>query len=115
MGFKLPGPTFPALQIPTPFGKIDLPKSEPLVLGKPSLNSKRVAALSHAIGADFALIFGVVPYIGSAVGGHLADLHYYEMVKHLTKEESAKFEDADKRIPSNGLALLQSFMMGDKK
>lgn len=110
MPIKLPGPTIQARDLPTPFGKITLPKMEPLELGRPELNARRIEAVKHGAAADFAVIFGIIPYVGGTIGAQLTDLHHYAMKDKLTDDEYDAFVESDKKIPSNGLALLHSFM-----
>ena len=96
--------------LPTPFGKIELPAMEPPRRGVPHVDERRRRALSHATATDLTQVIGFIPYVGGLIGGQLADLHGAEMRKLLTPEEMNKFVEDDKRIPSNGLALLYSFV-----
>jgi len=100
----------PSRKVPTPFGDINLPSMESPVRGLPRVDTRRRAALRHATATDLAGILGLIPYIGSLVGGQIADLHFAEMRKILTPEEMNRYVEADKKIPSNGGALLYSFV-----
>ena len=101
---------FKARQVPTPFGKISLPAMEVPKRGFPQVDARRRVALKHAVATDLTGILGFIPYVGNLVGGQLGDLHGAEIYKTLTPDEMAKFVKADKQIPSNGLALLYSFV-----
>lgn len=100
---------FSSRGLPTPFGRINLPAMEPPRLGLPHVDGRRRGAVKHAVATDLTGILGLIPYVGSLVGGQISDLHYAEMRKILTPEELNNFIEDDKRIPSNGLALLYSF------
>ena len=99
-----------ARELPTPFGKVNLPAMEPLRRGLPHVDGRRKKALNHALACDLTGVLGLIPYVGGLVGGQLGDLHFAEIRKILTKEEMDKYIKADKQIPSNGLALLYSFV-----
>ena len=101
---------FPAKPLPTPFGKVYLPDIRTLKMGLPQVDSRRKEAVRHAVGMDFTGVLGLIPYVGALVGGQIADLHFAEMRRLLTPSEMDKFIEADKRIPSNGVALLYSFV-----
>ena len=102
----------PTRGLPTPFGEINLPSMEFPVLKPPELDERRRRAVKHAVATDLTGIIGVVPYVGSLLAGQISDLHYAEMRKILTPGELEKYIIADKKIPSNGLALLYSFVRG---
>ena len=102
----------PPRPLPTPFGRINLPSMETPVLRLPEMDDRRREAVKHAVAGDLTGIFGLIPWIGSLVGGQIADLHFAEMRRILTKNEMDKFIESDKKIPSNGLALLYSFVRG---
>jgi len=97
-------------EVPTPFGRVNLPAMEVPKRALPQVDERRKRALRHAIATDLTGILGLIPYVGSLVGGQIADLHYAEMRGILTPEELNRFIEADKKIPSNGLALLYSFV-----
>jgi len=101
---------FRARDFPTPFGKISLPAMEIPRRGLPHVDERRRRAIKHAVATDLTGIIGLIPYVGDLVGGQISDLHYAEMRKILTAQELDKFTEEDKRIPSNGLALLYSFV-----
>jgi len=103
---------FRARDFPTPFGKISLPAMEIPRRGLPHVDARRKKALKHAVATDLTGILGFIPYVGNLVGGQISDLHGAEIYKILTPDEMAKFVKADKQIPSNGLALLYSFVGG---
>ena len=96
--------------LPTPFGKINLPEMGAPRRGFPQISERRREAIRHAIGSDLTGVIGLIPWVGDVVGGQISDLHYAEMRKILTHEELNKFTEDDKIIPSNGLALLYSFI-----
>ena len=100
----------PSKEIPTPFGGINLPSMDTPILGLPKVDNRRKAAVKHAVATDLTGVLGLIPYVGSLIGGQIADLHFAEMRKILTREEMDRYVEADKRIPSNGLALLYSFV-----
>ena len=102
----------PPKGLPTPFGGVTLPEMRTPILGPPSLDERRRRAVSHAVATDLAGVFGLIPYVGNLVGGQLADLHFAEVKKLLTPQELDKFIEVDKKIPSNGLAMLYSFVRG---
>ena len=102
----------PGRPFPTPFGKVHLPEIDTPVMCLPEVDSRRRSAVKHAVATDLTGIFALVPYVGSALGGQLSDLHYAEMRKILTPQELNRYIEADKRIPANGLALLYSFVKG---
>lgn len=101
---------FQVRELPTPFGKVNLPAMEVPKRALPHVDERRKKAVRHAVACDLTGILGLIPYVGSLIGGQIADLHFAEMRKILTKEEMDKYVEADKRIPSNGLALLYSFV-----
>lgn len=97
--------------LPTPFGEIFLPSmSFPPKRGLPRVDARRRAAVKHAVATDLTGIFGVIPYVGPMFGGQIADLHFAEIRKILTPQEMTNYIEADKKIPSNGGALLYSFV-----
>ena len=100
----------PERDIPTPFGKITLPSMMTPRMGLPRIDSRRGKALSHATATDLTGILSYIPYVGSLLGGQISDLHYSELRKLLTDQELERYIEADRRIPSNGLALLYSFV-----
>ena len=100
----------PSKGLPTPFGGITLPEMRTPVLHPPEVDERRRRAVSHAVATDLAGVLGLLPYVGALVGGQIADLHFAEIRKLLTNQELDKFIEADKRIPSNGLAMLYSFV-----
>jgi len=99
-----------ARELPTPFGKVNLPDIEFPRRGLPQVDERRKKAVKHAVATDLTGILGLVPYVGGLVGGQLGDLHFAEMRKILTPQELNKYIEVDKQIPSNGLALLYSFV-----
>ena len=102
----------PSRPFPTPFGRVVLPEIDTPVMSLPRVDDRQKKAIKHAIATDFTGILALIPYMGSAVGGQLSDLHYSEMRKILTPGEFDRFIEADKKIPSNGLALVYSFVPG---
>jgi len=102
----------PSKEIPTPFGSVELPSMETPILGLPRVDTRRRSAIKHAVATDLTGVFGLIPYVGSLIGGQIADLHFAEMRRILTKQEMDEFIETDKKIPSNGLALLYSFVRG---
>ena len=100
----------PPRRVPTPFGAIHLPEMDTPVLGLPRVDARRKGAVRHAVATDLAGVLGLIPYVGSLVGGQLGDLHFAEMKKILTPQELDRYIEVDKQIPSNGLALLYSFV-----
>ena len=102
----------PSKELPTPFGSVELPSMETPIWGLPRVDERRRAAIKHAIATDFTGVFGLIPYVGPLIGGQIADLHFARMRKILTPDEMNRYVEADKRIPSNGLALLYSFVRG---
>jgi len=101
---------FSSRKLPTPFGRVTLPSMEVPRRGLPQVDERRRKAVKHAVATDLTGILSIVPYVGSLVGGQISDLHYAEMRKILTPQELNRFIEEDKRIPSNGLALLYSFV-----
>ena len=102
----------PSKELPTPFGSVELPSIETPILGLPRVDTRRRLAVRHAVATDLTGVLGLIPYVGTLIGGQVADLHFAEMRKILTREEMDRYVEADKRIPSNGLALLYSFVRG---
>ena len=100
----------PEKEVQTPFGSINLPSMETPVLASPQVDNRRRKALKHALATDLTGVLGLIPYVGNLIGGQIADLHFAEMKKILTSQELDRYVEADKRIPSNGLALLYSFV-----
>ena len=110
---RMPMPTFPKVDIPTPFGRVNLPQARPLVISRPTIDGRRMKALKHAVGYDLAnIVIGFIPTVGDVIGEKIGDLHYYAMRQILTPEEVLKFEEMDRKIPSNVGALLYSFVKG---
>ena len=102
----------PSKGLPTPFGGITLPEMRTPVPRLPEMDERRRRVVSHAVATDLAGIFGLIPYVGNLVGGQISDLHFAEIRKLLTNQELDRFIEVDKRIPSNGLAMLYSFVRG---
>ena len=102
----------PPRGLPTPFGKINLPRMETPVLRLPEVDDRRKEAIKHAVGSDLTGALGIVPLVGSFLAGQIADLHFAEMRRLLTGQEMNRFIEADKRIPSNAGALAYSFVRG---
>jgi len=100
----------PSRKVPTPFGSINLPDMDTPILAPPQVDERRRTAVRHAVAQDLTGVLGLIPYVGSLVGGQIADLHFAEMRKILTPPEMSRYVESDKRIPSNGLALLYSFV-----
>lgn len=101
---------FQVREVPTPFGRVNLPAMEVPRRGLPQVDERRKRALRHAVATDLTGVLGLIPWVGGLVGGQIADLHGAEMRKILTRTEMDNFVKADKQIPSNGLALLYSFV-----
>ena len=99
-------------KFPTPFGMINLPRMETPAKGLPELDDRRFDVVKHAVGSDLTGIFRVIPWVGDMVGGQISDLHFAEMKRLMTPQELERFIVADKMVPSNGLALLYSFVKG---
>jgi len=76
----------------------------------PQVDPRRRAAVRHAVATDLTGVFGLIPYVGPLIGGQIADLHFAEIRKILTPDEMNRYVETDKRIPSNGLALIYSFV-----
>jgi len=100
----------PARGLPTPFGGINLPRIETPIMRLPSVDDRRKKAVKHAVATDLSGVLSIVPYVGSLLAGQISDLHYAELRKILTPGELDRFIEEDKKIPSNGLALLYSFV-----
>lgn len=100
----------PSRGIPTPFGEISLPSMEPPRMGLPHVDERRRKAVKHAVATDLTGVLGLVPYVGALIGGQISDLHFAEIRKILTKDEMDRYVEDDKKIPSNGLSLLYSFV-----
>ena len=109
---RLPTGILSSRELPTPFGSVYLPGMGLPRAGLPKVDDRRKRAVKHAVACDLTGIIGLVPYVGSLVGGQISDLHFAEMRKILTKSEMDKYIEADKKVPSNGLALLYSFARG---
>lgn len=110
---RLPGPTIPGRPLPTPFGEIHLPRMEPLKLERPTLDERKMRAVRHALAGEivsFLAGFVPIPYVGGLVAGQIGDLHSAEVADILTPVELRQYMEADKRIPSNTLAMLYSFI-----
>jgi len=101
---------FQVREVPTPFGKVNLPAMEVPRRGLPHVDERRRRAVRHAVATDLTGVLGLIPWVGGLVGGQLGDLHFAEMKKILTSRELDNYIKADKQIPSNGLALLYSFV-----
>jgi len=102
-------------KLPTPFGPITTPGIGKPKPGLPELDERRKKAVRHAVATDLTGILGLIPYVGPLIGGQIADLHFAEMKKILTSRELDRFIEADKKIPSNGLALLYSFVRNGER
>ena len=89
------------IEVPSPFGRIRLPRFEYPTLEFPTLDDRRSDALRHALGEDIAEL---VPVVGDA----LADIHYAELKQLLTPEELRVFTEENKKFPSV-VALAQTF------
>lgn len=105
---------FAQRELPTPFGRVTLPNVEVPKWGLPRVDERRKSAVKHAVATDLSGALGLIPYVGSLIGGQIADLHFAEMKEILTPQEMDEYVESDKRIPSNGLALLYSFVEGRK-
>ena len=105
----------PSRELPTPFGSVNLPSMETPIRALPQVDPRRRAAVRHAVATDLTGILGLIPYVGPLIGGQIADLHFAEMKKILTSRELDRFIEADKKIPSNGLALLYSFVRNGER
>jgi len=91
------------VEIPTPFGKVELPEFEiPLPHERPVIDERRRRALHHAVGAD---IGGMIPWVGAVI----EDLHAKELRKLLTREEFEIYSEEDKVAPST-IALIKTFI-----
>lgn len=109
---RLPTGILSSRELPTPFGPVYLPSMGLPRTGLPKVDDRRKRAVKHAVATDLTGVLGLIPYVGPMVGGQIADLHFAEMRKILTKSEMDKYIEADKKVPSNGLALLYSFVRG---
>ena len=96
--------------VPTPFGTVNLPRVERPKMGFPQVDERRRKAVIHAFAADLSGVFSLIPYVGNLINEQLDDLHGAEIRRILTPEEYNRFERDDKKIPSNGLAMLYSFV-----
>jgi len=97
--------------LPTPFGKIELPSFEIPRRGPPQMDERRKKAVKHAMACDLTMLVGLaIPYVGGFIGGQISDLHGAEMRKILTAQEMDKYVEADKRFPTTTLPLLYSFV-----
>ena len=102
----------PEKRIPTPFGSVSLPEVDTPVVGKPQMDQRRRKAVAHAVATDLSGVFGLIPWVGAMIGEQISDLHFAEVRRLLTDQELDKYIEADKKIPSNALAMLYSFVRG---
>ena len=98
-------------ELPTPFGRLILPNWKfPPRSGLPQMDSRQRGAVKHAIASDLTRVFSLVPYIGEFVGEQISDLHFAEIVKMLTPEEMRKYTEEAKRLPTDSVAMIYSFV-----
>jgi len=93
------------IRIPSPLGGIELPELEvPLPHEVPEIDTRRAKALRHAIGADIGSLIPI-----GAIADTIADLHFAEIRKILTKEELEVYIKEEKVAPST-IAMLKTFI-----
>ncbi len=104
---KLWPPTLPETTVPTPFGKVSLPKHKIELPKLPSLDEKTRSAMKHAIGMDLSMVPGLIPWIGDIISETVSDLHTAELRKILSPKEYDRFVMYDKINP-NVIALMRA-------
>jgi hypothetical protein len=103
----------PEREISTPFGTARIPEIELPPPQFPSLDDKRRAALRHALGADAASIFTVIPYLGNIIEGNISSMHHEALRQHLSEEEFRLFNKRNKLAPFDTVALVRAFLEKD--
>ena len=109
---KLWPPTLPETTLPTPFGKVSLPKYKIGLPRLPSLDEKTRSAMKHAIAIDLSMIPGLIPYVGDVVADVVEDLHGAELRKILTSKQYDEFLKQDKIAPAT-IAMARTLTKGD--
>ena len=104
---KLWPPTLPETSIPTPFGKISLPRHKIGPPKLPALDKRTGSAMKHAVAMDLSIIPGLIPWVGDIITETVSDLHSAELRKVLTPKEYDRFETYDKINP-NVIALMRA-------
>ncbi len=99
----------PEVEIPSPFGKIKLPKYGLPPLKPPSIDKRRRKALGHAAGVTAAQVIGLCPVIGDAMADVIEDLHGKEIKSILSSEEYDEYLKHDKVAPSI-VAMVRTFI-----
>jgi len=96
------------LEIPTPFGLINVPFPKIPSLESPKMDERRSKALGHAVGEDLSMIIALVPLVGDIVADVLEDLHASEIKKVLSPSEFDTYMENNKVAPS-AIAMLRTF------
>jgi len=99
--------TLPSTSIPTPFGKVSLPKHKIGLPKLPSLDKRTGSAMKHAVAMDLSMIPGLIPWVGDIITETVSDLHTAELRKVLTPKEYDRFVTYDKINP-NVIALMRA-------
>ncbi len=104
---KLWPPTLPETTLPTPFGKVSLPKHKIGLPKLPSLDARTRSAMKHAVAMDLSMVPGLIPWVGDIITETVSDLHTAELRKVLTSKEYDRFVKYDKINP-NVIALMRA-------
>ncbi len=104
---KLFPPTLPETTLPTPFGKVSLPKHKIGLPKLPSLDERTRSAMKHAVAMDLSMIPGLIPWVGDIITETVSDLHTAELRKVLTPKKYDRFVTYDKINP-NVIALMRA-------
>lgn len=101
---------FPKINVPTPFGKVNLPALDMPDIKKPHIDQGRKEALKHSVGSDLSMVVSLIPVVGDLVGQFLEDVHVGGIFDRLTPQEIRLYTKYNKIYPLNTLALLRTFM-----
>jgi len=105
---------FSGPNIPTPFGRVQLPDGELPPFQLPTIPDKKGrAAIGHAMGHDLANVLSFIPLVGTPLAEGLTDLHFYNLKQSLTPAQYEKFVKYDKFLPTDILPLVRAIGFED--